>query len=451
MLSKTWAALAAALTLALLPGCGNEEANSGQVRLVNATTEFATMNLLAQDTSNGDSHTVVSGTPSSSVSAYEALDKGTYTFDVIGAGNSTGSLPTDSVNITKQDHFAAVAYITGGTLTQVFFAEEEPAPGSGYAKLRILNGASTEAGGIDVYVTSHDCTALGATDTALVTNVTGLQTSFSQISVASSQTWNICATGTGNQADLRLAVVGATFANQQVSTLILTRTPGGVLLNGALLTQQGPLTAYPNNLARVRLVADATAGGVVSATVNGVQVSPDLVSPAIAPAYQAVPSGQLTMSLSIDGTAVTTTPLTATAGADYTLLVAGNAGAATIALLPDNNTPSTSTSSPVKMRLVNGLNNSASTASLTAGSTQIAQAVAFGTASAYATLPANTTGTANITVKAGSPAAIVFALPNETLDSGAVYTVFLLGDAQQGSTAGSDMITDRQPSGSSGS
>ena len=39
---KTWAALAAAaLTLPLLSGCGNDDANDGQVRIVNATTEYS--------------------------------------------------------------------------------------------------------------------------------------------------------------------------------------------------------------------------------------------------------------------------------------------------------------------------------------------------------------------------------------------------------------------------
>src|SRR5262249_865804 len=151
-------------------------------------------------------------------------------FNIVGAGSSAPSSTTASTNITKQDHFVVVSYLTGGTLQSLVLPEEEPAPSSGNAKLRILNGAAAEAGAVDIFITAHDCTALTGTDTAFATGVSGLQSSFGQLITApSGSTWNICVLATGSRTDLRLAIPSVTFTNQEVATLIITRSPGGVL------------------------------------------------------------------------------------------------------------------------------------------------------------------------------------------------------------------------------
>jgi hypothetical protein len=443
MLSKSLSALALALTFPLLlNGCGLDDAQDAQVRLVNATTEYDTMDLYDVN-SDGDSSLFISGTASNAVSSYQGLSEGSYTFKILGAGGSSAASST-SGSVTKQDHFVLVSYLSGGALTTLLMGEDESAPASGNAKLRILNGAASEVGSVDVFVTSHECTALTDTDTAFATSVSGLQDSFGEIVTSSAgSSWNLCVTGAGSKSDLRLAITGAAFKNKQISTLILTRTSGGVLVNGMLLDQQGSLVSYTNTLARVRLVADAANSGQVSATVNNVALAVDQISPQIG-TYQSISSGALTMSLSIGGTAVTTTPLTVDAGGDYTLLVAGTAAAPTIALLADNNTPSTSTSLPVKMRLVNGLNNLDTPASLTASGSLVASGIAFGSASGYGTLAANS-GTADILVNSGG--ATQFSLADQTLVSGGIYTVFLLGDSTLGNaSSGSSMILDRSGS-----
>jgi Domain of unknown function (DUF4397) len=278
--------------------------------------------------------------------------------------------------------------------------------------------------GVDVYLTSNDCTALGDTDAAFASDVTDLQTTFGQILASASGTvWNICVTETGDKSDVRLSVPSVTFTQGRISTLILTRTSGGVLLNGALLDQQGAMTAYPNAISRIRLVADAAAAGTVGATVNGVPLAGELSSPSINP-YVIVPSGALTGTITINGTDVTPAGLTATAGADYTLLVAGTIAAPTGTLLPDNNSPSTSTSFPVKIRFVNGLNDGPS-AQLTANGTLVGSLTAFGAESAYTNVAA-ADATAEIKVTSGSN--IEFDETLDTLAAGSVYTVFLLGD-----------------------
>jgi hypothetical protein len=129
------------------------------------------------------------------------------------------------------------------------------------AKQRIFNAASSEVGSVDVHLRSSACSGLGSSDTALATNVTGLQDAYSGVGAASC---HVCVTAAGDKSDLRLDIPALSLASQQISTLILINSAGGVLLNG-LLNQQGGLSANANTSVRMRLAADAASSGVVSA------------------------------------------------------------------------------------------------------------------------------------------------------------------------------------------
>jgi hypothetical protein len=160
---------------------------------------------------------------------------------------------------------------------------------------------------------------------------------------------------------------------------------------------------------RLRLVADAASGGVVSASANGTPLGTSYASPTVS-AWRTVTAGDLALTLSIDGVALTRSGLTAAAGGDYTLLVAGSAGAATINLLTTDDSTPTSTSLPVRMKLVNGLNGGSGSAMLTSSANIAASAAA-------ADLQVTSAGTT------------LWEMSGQTLTSGSVYTVFLLGDA----------------------
>ena len=143
MLSKKWAALAVALALlSLLDACGRDDANDGHVRVVNATTDYASIDLYTQDSNSNDT-LVVSGTAAGTVSGYNKVNRGSTTFE-IKSGTSAGNASSATGTITTDDHFTLVSYITGNTLDTVFLSDEENNPSSGNAKLRILNGAATE-------------------------------------------------------------------------------------------------------------------------------------------------------------------------------------------------------------------------------------------------------------------------------------------------------------------
>ena len=429
---KTWAAIAAAITLPLLSGCGMDDANDGHVRVLNATTDYSSIDLYTQDSSGNDT-LVVSGTAAGAISDYNNVKHGSQTFE-IQSGSSAGNASSATGEVTTDDHFTLVSYITGNTLDTVFLSEEESSPSSGKAKLRILNGASTEAGSVDVYLSQNACNALSTTDTAFASGVAGptagaaFTTAYSQVTAASAGTsWNLCVTSGGDKSTVLLDIPTFTLKNQEIATLILTRTSGGVLLNAAQLDQQGALTPFTNSISRVRVVADAAAGATVSATVNGISLSGDAVSPSINN-YIAVPSGAVTGTYEINDTPISGVSLAAlAAGSDYTLFIGGTTAAPTVTLIQDNNTPSTSSSLPVEARVLNGVNGTnVGTVTANAGGKQIGSNVAFGAASAYTAIQ-SFTGTATLTVTVGGvPQATQ---TDQTFTSGDVYTILVYGDS----------------------
>ena len=433
---KTWAAsLAAALTLPFLHGCGDDNASAGLVRVVNATTDYSSIDLYTQDTDGNDS-LVVSGTAAGAVSGYNDVKRGAKTFE-IKSGSSAGNASSATGNITVGDHFTLVSYITGNTLDTVFLSEEEKAPSSGNAKLRVLNGAATEAGNVDVYLSQHACNALATTDTAFLSAVAAptaggaFTTAYSQLTASASGTsWNLCVTSNGDKSNVLLDLPTFTLKDQEIATLILVRTAGGVLLNASQLDQQGALTTFANSIARVRVVADAAAGGNVSATINGVSLAGGAGSPSIS-GYVAVPSGAVTGSYQINGTTIPGVSLANLAsGSDYTLFVGGTISNPTITLIQDTNTPSTSSTSPVEARVLSGVNPVAGTGggavTINAGGKQIGNSVAFGAASPYVAIPAFAgTATLNGSI-GGSP---LTPQVNQTFSSGVVYTILVYGDA----------------------
>jgi len=423
---KTWAAIAVACTLPLLSACGNDDAQEGDVRMINATSEYTSLDLYTEN-SDGSDNLVVSGTAAGTASAYTGVDRGSYTFQV-KSSSGAGTAATVAGTVTKTDHFSVVTSLTGGTATATFLTDEETSPASGNAKLRIFNAASGEAPSVDVYLSTNACDALTVTDTPFASAVTGLQTAYSQLTAGSTgSTWNVCVFANGYTTTLLLDIPALTLKNQEIATLILTHTAGGVLLNGAVLDQQGAMTPYTSTLARVRVAADATVGGtggLVTVTINGNAITTQAASPSVG-SYVTIPSGALTTSIIVDG--VTTNGVTlpaATAGSDYTLLVTGSQSNPAATLITDDNTPSTSTTQQVKARVINGVNGGSGTVSATVDAKTLGNA-AFGAASPYVTLVA-TTGTSTVLPSIGTtPATLV----NQSFTASEVYTVFIWGNA----------------------
>ena len=429
---KTWAAIGAALALPLLSGCGDENAQKGFVRIVNATTEYASLDLYTQ-ASDGTNDLVVSGTAAGAASAYTNIDKGDYTFNIksgSGASNATSTTGT----ISKTDHYSVVTYLTGGTAKAQFLSDEESSPASGSTKLRVFNAATSEASSVDVYLTGNACNALAVTDTPFATAQTGLQATYSQVT---SKSWNVCVFPTGDKSTLLLDIPALTLKSQEVATLILTHTAGGVLLNGAVLDQQGSMTPYTSQISRVRVAADPSSG-LTTVTLNGTEITAAAAAQSVSP-YVTIPSAALTAAITIDGVTLNVTTLpAATAGSDYTLLVTGTSSNAAATLITDDNSVSTSTTQTVRARLINGVNNGSGTVSATIDNRTIGPA-AFKVASQYVTIP-STTGTSTVQPSITTSPAV---LASQSFVSKGVYTVFIWGDATTGQTPKLAVNADR--------
>ena len=420
---KTWAAsLAVALTLPFLHGCGNDDAQKGEVRVVNATIEYPSLDLYTQN-GNGSDDLVLSGTAAGAASGYAGVDKGSYEF-VIKSTGAAANAATVSGSVTKTDHFSIVTYLTGGKASATFLTDNEDSPASGNAKLRIFNAATGEAPSVDVYLSKNACSALTVTDTAFASAVTTLQTSYSQVTATGSgSTWNVCVFAAGDTSTLLLDIPALTLKNQEIATLILTHTSGGVLLNGAVLDQQGAMTPYTSQISRIRVAADATSSQQVSVTLGSVDLTSLATSPSVND-YVTVAPGSLSGTVTVNGTATPVASLAVSAGTDYTLLVTGDASAPVVTLIADNNTPSTSTTATVKARVINGVNGLSGSLSATIDNKSLGNAT-LGTASSYVQIPA-TTGTSTVQASiVTNPTSLV----NQSFTASGVYTVFIWGDS----------------------
>lgn len=423
--------LSIALVLPLLHACGgNSEEDQGAVRLINATTDFTSLDAYRDDLG------LVNSVTAGSSSGYANLDKDSYTFKIAQSGSGS-TAATLSGSVSAGSHYALLAYASGSSLQVSYLTEDESAPSSGYAKLRFMHTAGVEAGNVDVYVGHTACSALGSTDIAAASALSTSTGSPSLTSYASygAGSYHVCVTSAGSKTDLRLDIPALSLSDQQILTVVLTRSSGGVLVHGVLVNQQGPVSLQSNLSSRVRVVANPLSG-TINVAVNGTTVGSNFAPGAIG-SYRLVTAG--TLAVTVNGSSVGVGTSTAPSGADLTLLVTGDVASPKLSVITDDNTPSTSTSEPVKLRVVNGVNGLSTNVTFTLDSDVVGDDVAFGTASLSATVPASA---ALAAIAASSGATTLWQVKDQTLTTGKVYTAFLLGDTTTVGTA-SQLRADR--------
>ena len=413
--------LGAAASAALLAGCGGGDVspNAGEVRLVNATNEFGTLDLYES------SNRLSQGVAPFTAGHYEDLNKGVYDFSIRG-GVAGATIATLQATLKKGDPMTLVAYSNAGTPALAAIDETEDEPDKGAAKLRFFNTAASDSGAIDAYLIdiSDSCTNL-TTATSVATAVSDLQSTFIDINPSGTTPYRLCVTAAGDRTDVRLDA-GLAIGDREIVTVILSRTPGAVLLNGAAMVQEGDVTQAANDAARVRL-AVGVGTGTVTASFDAASTSTVLgnaVSAGSVGTYRIVPTGT-TLAVTWSGGTVTLPTTTISGGGDYTLLVADGpaAGMATATLLPDDNARSTNTTKPVKMRLVHGAATTNPIA-LSVG-TDFIGGVAQGTASAYVLTEASGSTATKVEI---TDAGTILCTGLTTLSATpTVYSVFALG------------------------
>ncbi|MEP7295669.1 MAG: DUF4397 domain-containing protein [Burkholderiales bacterium] len=415
---KWWGLVSAAavsIALAACGGNGNSSSDSASLRVVNATLNHPSIDLFVNAAAS------VSATASDTVSAYVAPASGGNTLQVNDAGGGT-ALATIVPTLTGGNHYTLFAYESAGAVKTVVLNEDQVLPTAGSAYLRIYNVAA-DAGKLDVYITDPSTTLANASSPiSLTTGTTPFSTGYA---LQGAGTWRVRVTGYGNKSDLRLDMP-LVLASQQVATVVLSPTSGGVLLNGSTLIQQSTYAATRNTNVRVRLAAAVSgSNSVVAASAGSAVIDAGSLAPAFG--YYALVPASSTLNISVNGASVGAPATALAAGSDMTLLVYGPAASPAASLITDDNRPPSDTTT-VKLRLINGITGSAGALTLTANTSLVAAGVAPGTASGYVAV-LGSANPMNLSVTSSLAPGNYFTNASNTLNSGSVYSVMMGGDA----------------------
>lgn len=405
------AALACAALLAAACGGGTDKTKA-QLRLVNASSGYTTLQL------NVDGSLLQGGVTYGGNAGYSGADPGKPS--TITQPASAAALLSFTPSTNKGSYYTVLAYGAQGALAQVVLDDNQGQPATDKSLLRIVNTAA-DAGSLDIYLT-------GSSD-SLASSV-ALQSGASAGAVGpwltvNTGTWRLRITAAGSKTDLRLDLPALVLSSKQIVTLVLSTGRGGALVNALLLNQQGDISRQDSTQARVRVAAGVAQSGAVSAALGGSALLGSTNSPVVG-IYAVVSAGSQAVSVSVNGTALAPSTTTLAAGADYTLLVHGTPAAPLASWIEDDNRQP-SDSSQAKLRLVNGVSGLAVPLALTSDLVPVASNVAAGAGSAYAMVAPSTT--AALTVTAAGQSAPVFSATTQILVAGANYSLFVLGDA----------------------
>lgn len=405
------------LTLALallLAACGGgEDRSKAQLRLVNASSGYAALDLVVDD------DRLQADVAYGQTTGYVEVDPDNADTEVTRPGSST-ALATSTPSVSETNRYTLVAYGGEGSLKTVLLDDNADEPDSGKARVRVLN-AAPDAGSLDIYLTSADA-ALADAEALQSAAAVGTVNAYTTVDAA---TWRLRVTAAGDREDLRLDLSGIVLTSRQIVTVVVTPGSGGVLVNAIVITQRSTVSALAGASARVRAVAAVTDSGAVAASVGGVTLMNGTGAPAIG-RYLLVPAGAATTTVSVNGSPVTVPAATLAAGSDHTLLVWGPASGATASWIADDNRPPT-VSTKARLRLVHGVADLAATIAVTLDFSPVADGVAGGTASTAASVDATADGT--LTVTGVGLASALWSDTEVVVAAGGVYTLFVLGPA----------------------
>jgi len=423
MKKRTFLGLMATLPLSQLTACGS--GNSGgnaSVRLINASPGYTSLDFWVDSTKE------ISAVTFGTTSAFTDVTSGSSVTTSLNSVGSGTDLLKVSRSLSSGKTYSLVAYGWDGALKSVLIPETEDAADSGETKFSVLNTA-TDAGSLDVYLTAQSDSLESSTPVRAGVDG-GTRSAFSAVS--SGSTYRLRVTAKDDNTDLRLDVSNVVLPSEGVVTLILTPTPGGVLVNGMTLQQGGSLTQQFNTKARARVVANVAGGADVTISAGSTSLASGSISPAIKD-YVLIEAGTVNFNASVDGNSVQVANRSVAVGEDLTLLVTGSAGAATVKIISDDNRLPT-VSTKYKIRLIHGSNLLANeNLELDVDLTPEVEDLSFGQASDFVSIPASTSS--DLTVSSLSSLDPVITLTDQTMAAKGVYTMFVYDTAAGAKTA----------------
>ena len=409
---------ALALTACLLAACGGgADRTKAQVRMVNASSGYAQLDLRIDDQLRQGA--VAYG----ATAGYIEVDPGKAASSISSVGSATPLLSFTPA-ISEKKYYTLLAFGAAGALRQQTLDDNAGAPDSGRALLRVFNAAS-DAGGLDVYLTG----ASDSLDTAVAVQSGAAFGALGAWITVNSANWRLRVTAAGSKTDVRLDVPVLALPGKQLATLALTPGAGGVLVNALVLVQQGAIARQDSQQARVRLAAVVADSGTVGAQVGTTTLASGNGSPSLGD-YLLLPAGAspVAVTVTVNGQAVTAPSFTLVPGHDYTLMVHGPLAAARVSWIEDDNRLPADVSR-AKLRLINGLSDTAAPLAMTLDFASVASAVAVGTASAYASVaPTSGGGTdGKLSVTATGVVLPLWTVNDQVLRASANYSVLLVG------------------------
>lgn len=467
MTFKTWSFALALTASALLTACGGSSSTNTNVRLMNATTDCASLTMNVNGAAVSSSSAIAQGAVASSYNSLgSSLVNLTFSCTQNGSTTTYYSNPSFSVSGTAGPYTLVMA----GTASspQLFFLNENAGtPASGTFNIRVLDTASS-AGTLSVFMVNSTNTGSNSdlTSAPLVfsgVNSATFNNSYSNSTTPSTNLYEVVVTGSNRVAgvtnDVRMDIPNVPIANQSNLTLILSSGASGNLVNGYLLNQQGNIVATTTStgLARVRVVNGMAVTSNTLTTASSVFTTSNtlpkfvnahntlLSSTPVTPTAAAIGAYVTVPTDSADSTSISVTmgsntfsiPATVLAtGQDYTLLVYGNSS---YNLVIDNNILPTQTSVAsnfVNVRLYNAVSGSTGSMLVTSINQPVSSTIssAYGSSSGSVTLANNPFFTCSATGSSVTLSATGLGTGNSfnatglTTYPGYLYSVFVTGN-----------------------
>jgi hypothetical protein len=410
---RGFTALLAGFSL-LLAACGsnNDDDTSGtaQWRILNLNAE-----LPSADIYTGTDRRFAA-VAADQLTNYDGISSGSYTVRITAAGSAT-SLLSSPFSLSKDRNYTGIVWGRSGSVKFATLPENDDTAqiGTGNARIRVYN-ATADAGTFDIYLTQSGANLEDETPIA----ASGVSATLGGYKELSSGDYRLRVTASGDPSDIRLDVPVLTLTEKTYSTLVLTAGPGGVLLNGTHVLQQGAVTLLKNTQARLRTVASANTNAVVAVRLDSTTFSAGLRSPTVG-SYQRVTAGARTVDVLVNGANVSSVSRTLAAGGDYTLLVYGTNG---VTLVTDDNR--LASAGRYRMRLINGAAGTDPLSLLVDFATfDPTNDIAPGAASGFFSGTANSSARVDVSSTSGS--SLVYSDTDVNLQTGGVYTMFVLG------------------------
>jgi hypothetical protein len=406
-----------AATLVSCGGGGEESGEDPQIRLLNLSSGYSSLDLMTNVDSDedDDDETQFEDVALETVSEFLTLDPDDYTIKLrrSGSGSVLRSFPGEE--LVEDTINTYVAYGDVGQFGALRIDESLDEADAGENTLRVANVSS--AGLLDVYLT--DATT-DLDDTTPV--LSGVGAALSALT-SDSGTFRLRVTAAGDTSDVRLDIASFTLADRGVGSLILTSTQGGMLANAIYLPQQGQPTKFANSRARLRGAVALANGAAATVQVNGQTILTSATAGVIASRYSLFDAGSLPVTLVVNGTAVAVPNVSLTAGADYTLMIWSNPSGPQLSLVNDDNRLPAGGSGMTKLRLLNGMSTMAAPVTLSVDFSPVIEGTLTGQVSDEVELGAGTDRQFDISNT--STAAPVLTRSAITLNGNSVYTFFM--------------------------